>query len=82
MMREKKRSNKGKRHMPMAPVSCSPPISSSESETLFFMTSSSLESLRTSSDPSLEDKSALGPRVAELGIDEGVTTKEEPSFTA
>lgn len=46
------------------------------------MTSSSSKSSRTFSDPSSEDKSILGPRVAELGIEDGVTTKEEPSFTA
>lgn len=46
------------------------------------MTGSSSESSRTSSDPSLEDKSASGPQVAKLGMDEGMITKEEPSFTA
>ena len=55
--------------------------SSSESEILFFETGSSSGSLRMSSDPS-EDKSTSGPRVAELGMEEGVTTSEEPSFTA
>lgn len=40
------------------------------------------ESSKTSSNPSLEEKSALGPRVAELGIEDQVTTKGEPSFTA
>ena len=45
------------------------------------MTSSSSESSRTSSDPSFEDKFASGPQVAELGIKDRVTTKEEPSFT-
>ena len=34
-----------------------------------------------SSDPS-EDKSVSGPHVAELEMEEGVTTREEPSFTA
>jgi len=55
--------------------------SSLESKILFFMVGSSSRSSRTSSDPS-KDKSASGPRVAELGMEEGVTTKEEPSFTA
>ena len=53
-----------------------------ESETCFLTTGSSSESSRTSSDPSLEDKSASGPRVVELGIKEGVTTNEEPFFIA
>ena len=34
-----------------------------------------------SSDPS-KDKFELGPRVAELGIEEGITTREAPPFTA
>ena len=45
------------------------------------MVGSSSGSSRTSLEP-LEDKSALGPRVVKLGMEEGVTTKEEPSFTA
>ena len=53
--------------------------SSLDSEILFFMMGSSSGSARTSFDPS-EDKSASGPRVAELGMEEGVTIKEEPSF--
>ena len=80
LMREKRRSNKGKRHILMASVSCSPPSSSSKLETFFFTMGSSSSSLRTSSIPSSEDKSALGPQVVELGIKEGVITKEEPSF--
>ena len=55
-------------------------FSSLDSEILLFMVGSSSGSLRALSDPS-EDKSALGPRVVELGMEEGVTTKEEPSFT-
>lgn len=46
------------------------------------MMGSSFESSRTSSDPSFEGKFALGPRVVELGIEDGVTTKEELSLTA
>ena len=59
----------------------SPSLSSSESDTRVFTTGSFLETLRTSFDPSSEDKSVLGPRVAELGIEDGVTTKKKPSFT-
>ena len=66
----------------MASVSRSPPSSSSESETIFFMIDSSLEFSRTSLDPSFEDKSTSGPRLVELGIDERVATNEEPSFMA
>ena len=46
------------------------------------MTGSSSESLRTSLDPLSEDKSTSSPRVVELGIEDRVTTKEKPSFTA
>ena len=42
---------------------------------------SSSRSLRMSSDSS-EDKAASSPQVAEIGMEEGVTTKKEPSFTA
>jgi len=45
------------------------------------MVGSSSGSSRTASDPS-EDKFASGPHVAELDMEEGVTTKEEPFFTA
>ena len=68
--KENKSSDKGKRHIPMASVSRSPPSSSSESETIFFMIDSSLEFSRTSLDPSFEDKSTSGPRLVELGIDQ------------
>ena len=68
--KENRRSDKGKRHIPMASVSRSPPSSSSESETIFFMIDSSLEFSRTSLDPSFEDKSTSGPRLVELGIDQ------------
>ena len=54
---------------------------SSDSEILLLRMSSSLGSLRMSSDSS-EDKSASNPRVVEIGMEEGVTTREEPSFTA
>ena len=62
-------------------VLCLALSSSLELETLFFMVGSSSRFSRTSSDPS-EDKSASGPHVAELGVEERVTIKEEPSFTA
>ena len=52
-----------------------------ESEILFFRIGSSSKSSRMSLDSS-EDKSASGPHVVELGIEDGVITKEEPSFTA
>ena len=77
----KRRISKNKRHIPIASVSYSlPSSSSSDLETVVIMTNSSSESSRTSSNPSSEDKSALGPQAAELGMDERVTTKEEPSF--
>ena len=69
------------RCVPIALASCYSPTSSSESEILSFTMGSSSESSRTSSYP-LEDKSASCPRVVELGIKEGVTTKEEMSFIA
>ena len=53
----------------------------SESKILFFRTGASSGSSRMSSDPS-EDKSVSSPRVEELGMEEGVTTREELSFTA
>ena len=81
--KRKRRISKNKRHIPIASVSYSlPSSSSSDSETVVFMTSSSSESSRTSLNPSSEDKSTSGPRVAELGMDERMTTKEKPSFTA
>ena len=80
--KKKKRFDKGKRHIPIASASRLPPSSLSESKTLFFATSSSLESSRTSLYPSSENKSASGPQVAKIGMDKGVTTNEEPSFTA
>ena len=65
----------------MNSVSESALSSLSDLEIMFFMMGSSSGSSSMSSDPS-EDKSASGPRVAELGMEEGVTTKEEPSFVA
>ena len=55
--------------------------SSSNSEILLPRTGSSSGSSKMSSNSS-EDKAALGPWVAEIGMEEEVTTKEEPSFTA
>lgn len=54
----------------------------SELETYVFTTSLSLESSRTSSDPLSEKKFASGPRVAELGMEDGVITNEDRSLTA
>jgi len=65
----------------MNSVSKSTLSSSSESEILFSLVGSPSGSSRTSLDP-LEDKSASGPRVAKPGMEEGITTKEEPSFIA
>ena len=80
--KRKRRSVKDKRHIPIASVSCSSlPSSSLESKTFILVIGSSSESSRTSLDPSLEDKSTLGFRVAELGMDKGMTT-EEQSFIA
>ena len=53
--------------------------SSSESEILFFKMGASSGSSRMSSDPS-QDKSVSGPRIVELGMEEGVTTREAPPF--
>ena len=76
-----KNKKKGERHIPMNSVSGEVSSSSSESEIIFFKTGSSSGSSRASSDPT-EDKFVLGPRVAELGMEERVTTSEEPSFAA
>ena len=81
--KRQRRFTKNKRHIPIASASFSPPsLSSSQLETLVFMTGSSSESSRTSLNPLSEDKSTSSPWVAELGMEEGVTTKEESSFTA
>ena len=74
-------SRKGGRNIPMNSGSGGTLSSSSESKILFFRTGALSESSRMSSDPS-EDKSVSGPRVAELGMEEGVTTREELSFAA
>ena len=55
--------------------------SSSESEIVFFSTGASSGSLKMSADPS-EDRSRSGPWVAELGMEEGLTTREAQSFAA
>ena len=55
--------------------------SSSDSEILLPRIGSSSGSSRMSSDSS-KDKASSGPRVPKIGMEEGVTTKEEPSFTA
>ena len=67
----------------MASASCSSSsLATLESETCVYTTGSSLESLKTFLDPPSEDKSTAGPWVTELGIEDGVTTNEEPSFMA
>ena len=81
--KRQRRFTKNKRHIPIASASCSPPpLSLLELEILIFMTGSSLESSRTSSNPLSKEKSTSSPWVTELGMEEGVTTKEESSFTA
>ena len=80
-IKKKKGRKETKKHIPMNLVLREAFSSSSESEILFFRTGSSSGSSRMSSDFS-EDKSALGPCMAKLGMEDGVTTKEEPSFTA
>ena len=55
---------------------------SSESKTRVLTTDLSSESSRTSSNPSSDDKSVSGTHVAELGIEDRLTTSEDPSFTA
>ena len=57
-------------------------MASSESKTYVLIIGSSSKSSRTSSDPSSKDKSASGPWVAKLGIEDKVTTSKYPSFTA
>lgn len=57
-------------------------MASSESKTYVLIIGSSSKSSRTSSDPLSKDKSASGPRVAKLGIEDRVTTSKYPSFTA
>ena len=76
-----KKRRKVERHIPMTSASRGTLSSLSKSKILFFKIGSSSGSSRTSLDPS-EDKSTLGPHVAELGMEEGVITNEEPSFTA
>lgn len=55
---------------------------SSKAETRAFITGSSCESSRTSSDPLLKDKSVSGAQGAELGMEDGVTASEDSSLTA
>ena len=57
-------------------------MASSEPETHALTIGSSPESSRTVSDPLLEDMSTSSPRVAKLGIKDGVTTSEDPLFMA
>ena len=81
--KRRRRHIKDKGHIPiaLAPYSSSS-LALSEPETRVLTMGSSLESLKTSLDPLSEDKFVSNPRVVELRIKDGVTTKEEPSFTA
>ena len=74
-------TEKKRRHIPIKSGLGGALSSLSESEIFFFRIGASSGSLRMSSDPS-EDKSVSGPRVAEPGMEEGVTTREAPSFAA
>ena len=80
--KRKRRFTKDERYIPIASVSYSPPSLSWKLETLVLMMGSSSESSRTFFDPSSKDKSASSPQVVELGMEDGVATKEEPSFMA
>jgi len=81
--RRKRRLSKNKGHIPMALASClSPSLPSSKSKTRVYAMGSFSESSKTSSNLSSEDKSVSSPRVVELRIEDGVTTKEASSFTA
>ena len=82
--KKKKKVNlaeKKRRHIPINSGSGGALSSSSESEILFFRIGASSGSSRMSSDPS-KDKSVSRPRVAKLEMEEGVTTRKEPSFAA
>ena len=81
--RRKRRLSKNKGLIPMALAFClSPSLPSSESKTRVYATGSFSESSKTSSNLSSKDKFVSSPRVTKLGIKDGVTTKEEPSFMA
>ena len=82
--KKKKRVNLTEKKRKLKPIESgsSGALSSlSESEILFFRIGVSSGSSGMSSDPS-EDKSVSGPHVAELGMEEGVTTREAVSFVA
>lgn len=66
----------------MASTLCSSSMALSESKTYILTTSLSLESSRTSSDPSSKDKSTSCPQVATLGIENGLMTSEDLFFIA
>ena len=80
--KKKKRERAGEeRYIPMKSGLGEALSSSLELEILLFRMGTSSGSSRMSLDPS-EDKSILGPRVAEPGMEEGVTTREAPPFAA
>ena len=70
-----------RRHVPIKSGSGGALFSLSESKILFFRIGASSGSSRMSSDPS-EDKSVSKLRVTEPRMEEGVTSREEPSFAA
>ena len=81
--RRKRRLSKNKGHIPMASASyLSPSLPSLESKARVFVMGSFSESSKTSSNLSSKDKFVSSPRVTKLGIKDGVTTKEKPSFMA
>ena len=79
--KKERKETKKRRHIPTNTVLGEALSSSLELEILFFRAGSFSGSSRMSSDSS-EDKSTSESCVAELGIEDGVTTREEPSFTA
>ena len=71
--KKKKGDEEEGRYIPIKSGSDEALPSSSESEIVLFNMGTSSGSSKMSADPS-EDKSRLGPRVAEPGMEEGVTT--------
>ena len=79
---QKKKKDKGEgRYIPIKTGSDEALPSSSEPEIVLFSTGASSGSSKMSTDPS-EDRSRSGPRVAEPGMEEGVTTREALPFAA
>ena len=79
---KKKKRDKGEgRYIPIKSSLDEALPSSSESEIVLFSTGTSSRSSKMSADP-FEDRSRSGPRVAEPGMEEGVTTSEALPFAA